>query len=111
MGAVLTIHPMESVAPITSADLADMASHWLGTPPNGYLGQSYGSDVKQLLHTPMASGRANDLIEKFRADVPLANRAGPGGINVYAYDADIDKKVVVFEVAGELVPVPDGGNA
>lgn len=101
---------MQTAAPITSADLADMVGHWLGCPPNGYLGQSYGSDVKQLLHTPMASGRADDLIEKCRADIPLASRVGPGGINVYAYDAAMDRKVVVFEVAGQLVPVPGGAS-
>lgn len=97
---------MQTAAPITSADLGDMVGHWLSCPPNGYLGQSYGSDVKQVLHTPMAAGLVNDMIEKCRADVPLASRLGPGGINVYAYDAAMDKKVVVFEVAGELVPVP-----
>lgn len=101
---------MQTAAPITSADLADMVGHWLGCPPNGYLGQPYGSDAKQILQSPMAAGRADDMIEKCRSDIPLASRLGPGGINVYAYDADMDKKVMVFEVAGELVPVP-GDNA
>lgn len=100
---------MQNAAPITSADLADMVGHWLGCPPNGYLGQSYGSDMKSILQTPMASGRVDDQIEKCRVDVPLASRVGPGGINVYAYDAAMDRKVVVFEVAGALVPVPGGG--
>lgn len=100
---------MQPAAPITSADLADMVGHWLGTGPNGYLGQGYGSDVKQVLQSPMASGRADDLVEKCRQDIPLASRLGPGGINVYAYDEAMDRKVIVFEVAGEVVPVP-GGN-
>lgn len=99
---------MQTAAPITSTDLADMVGHWLGTPPNGYLGQSYGSDPKAPLQSPMAAGVWDDMVEKCRADIPLAGRMGPGGINVYAYDADIDRKVVVFEVAGELVPVPGG---
>jgi hypothetical protein len=105
-GALPTMRGMDNPVAITAADAADMVGHWLGTPPNGYLGQGYGSDVKQILQTPMAAGLADDLIEKCRADIPLASRLGPGGINVYAYDADIDKKVVVFEVAGQLVPVP-----
>ena len=105
-----TILLMQTAAPITSADAAGMVSHWLTCPPNGYLGQPYGSDVKQVLHTPMAAGRIDDQIEKCRADIPLVSRLGPGGINVYAYDAGMDKKVMVFEVAGELVPVL-GGNA
>lgn len=99
---------MQPAARITSGDLSEMASHWLGCPPNGYLGQSYGSPIKDHLQSPMAAGVWDDMIEKFKFDVPLAQRLGAGSINVYAYDADIDRKVVVFEVAGELVPVPGG---
>ncbi|MCA0214705.1 MAG: hypothetical protein LCH79_16195 [Proteobacteria bacterium] len=101
---------MQTTAPITSADLSKMVGHWLGCPPNGYLGQGYGSDVKQILHSPMTAGYADDLISKCRQDVPLAQRVGAGAINLYTYDAGLDRKVVVFEVAGELVTVPGGAQ-
>lgn len=90
---------------ITSRDIAAMTSHWLGTPPNGYLGSSYGADVKSLLQTPMAAGLADGLIAKCRQDVPILLSAPPDMVNVYAYDAELDRKVIKFEIAGELLDV------
>lgn len=82
-----------------------MVQHWLRCPPNGYLGSGYGSDVKSLLQTPMAAGLADDLIAKCREDVPLLRAAPDGTVNVYAFDEAMDRKVVRFEVGGELVDV------
>lgn len=82
-----------------------MVEHWLGCPPGGYLGQSYGSEVKSILQTPMAAGLADGLIAKCRQDIPLLSIASPGALNVYAYDIDIDKKAIVFEVAGNEILV------
>lgn len=102
---------------ITSRDVAGMVEHWLRCPPNGYLGSGYGSDVKALLHTPMASGLADDLIAKARQDVPMLRLSPDGMVNVYAFDEDMDRKVIRFEVGGELLDVtgekfaPDTGGA
>lgn len=93
---------METPVQFTARDLSSMVGHWLSTPPNGYLGQSYGSDVKAILQTPMSAGLANGLIAKCKTDVPLARS---GNVNVFSYDTDIDKKAIVFEVAGEIVSV------
>lgn len=82
-----------------------MASHWLGCPPNGYLGSRYGAPVKDMLQTPLQSGAADDLITKFQSDVPLAKRAPSGAINVYAYAEGNDTQNVVFEVMGNLIPI------
>ena len=82
-----------------------MVEHWRGCPPGGYLGSDYGSDVKSLLHTPMASGLADSLIEKCKADVPLLSVAPPGSVNIGMYDLDIDKRAIVFDVSGELIEV------
>lgn len=98
---------MDNIARITAHDLKDMVTHWLGCPPGGYLGSDYGSDIKALLHTPMAAGLADGLIDKCRQDVPLLSKAATGAVNVYAYDdpTAIDRKVIVFDVAGELINV------
>jgi hypothetical protein len=96
---------MQNDARITSADLSSMTEHWLGCPPGGYLGQSYGSEVKSLLQTPMAAGLADGLIAKCRQDIPLLSLAAPGALNVYAYDLDFDKRAIVFEVAGNEILV------
>jgi len=90
---------------ITSRDVAGMVGHWLGCRPNGYLGSGYGSDVKSLLQTPMSAGLADGLIAKCRQDVPLLLTAPPDMVNVYAYDEDFDRKVIKFEVGGELLDV------
>ena len=90
---------------ITSRDIAGMVGHWLRCPPNGYLGSGYGSDVKSLLHTPMAAGLADDLIAKCRQDVPLLRAAPDGMVNIYAFDEAMDRKVIRFEIGGELVDV------
>lgn len=82
-----------------------MVQHWLRCPPNGYLGSGYGSDVKSLLQTPMATGLADDLIAKCRQDVPLLRAAPDGTVNVYAFDESLDRKVIRFEVGGEMVDV------
>lgn len=55
-----------STTNITAHDVSGMVEHWLGCPPNGYLGMRYGSDVKSLLQTPMATGLADSLIAKAR---------------------------------------------
>lgn len=95
---------METTVPINKRDLSAMVGHWVGCPPNGYLGQPYGCDPKEILQTPMAAGLADGLIAKCKVDVPLANSAS---VNVYSYDKDIDKKAIVFEVAGEEINVED----
>lgn len=108
-GALRRMGSMKNRAQIEAADLSGMVAHWLGCPPGGYLGSDYGSDVKALLQTPMASGLADSLIAKCRVDVPLLTQAPPGTVNVGYYDLDIDKRAIVFEVAGELIDVGNQG--
>lgn len=82
-----------------------MVEHWLGCPPRGYLGSSYGSDVKSLLQTPMAAGLADDLVRKCQTDIPLVSGLPDGGLDVTLYDTDIDRKVIVFGIAGRQISV------
>lgn len=90
---------------LTPQDISDDVTHWLGCPPNGYLGSDYGSDVKSLLMMPMASPAADDLISKMRLDIPLLSLAPPGAVSVSSMDADIDKKVILIEVLGQVISV------
>lgn len=96
---------------ITARDVTDMVRHHLGCPIDGYLGSGYGSDLKSLLQTPMASGLADGVIAKAKQDVPLLETAAPGSVNVYMQDLGMDKKGLFFEVAGELVPMDSGTTA
>lgn len=93
---------MENTAQAIVHSIPGQVEHWLGCPVNGYLGQDYGSPVKDMLQTPMSSGLANDIIGKAKLDVPVL-KGFPGRVNVYAYDIDMDKKGLVFEVPGAIL--------
>lgn len=90
---------------ITKRDVSGMVGHWLATPVGAYLGSFYGSDLKSVLQNPMGAGVVDGQIAKLRVDVPLVNQLPAGSVNVYAYDADIDKKALVFDIGGELLDV------
>ena len=90
---------------LTKRDVSAMVGHWLATPVGGFLGSFYGSDLKSVLQNPMGAGVADGQIAKLRVDVPLINQLPAGTVNVYAYDADIDKKGLVFDIGGELLDV------
>jgi len=57
---------------ISAQDIQAMVSHWLNTPPNGYLGSNYGADPQSLLQNPMSAGIGDAFIEDARG------RAGAG---------------------------------
>ena len=82
---------------ITATDIQDQVRHNLNTPPNGYLGSDYGSDVKSMTQTPQSSGVANSFISKLKTDVPLTAATG---VNVYAENQGVDKKKLYVEVSG-----------
>ena len=51
---------------ITAQDIQRMITHWLQTPPNGYLGSDYSGDAKSLLQKALHSGVADAFIEKMK---------------------------------------------
>lgn len=90
---------------LTPQDIADDVTHWLGCPPNGYMGSDYGSDVKSLLMTPMSSPAADDLLTKMRLDIPLLSVAPPGTVTVSSSDVGFDRKAILIEVMGQVISV------
>lgn len=93
--------------PITGNDIQDMVSHWLHTPVNGYLGSSYGQDIKALLHRPQADGAPEALLQKLRVDVPVLQALPSGAINLYSVQTPPDRLDLVIEVAGQAITVPE----
>ncbi len=73
------------------ADLIDvlkieqMIDHWLGTPPNGYLGSSYGADLPSLLQKPLShvTIEADKFLAKMKQDIPILNALPAGSVNIY----------------------------
>ena len=80
-----------------------MIRHWIATPPNGYLGSSYGSDLKAMLQTPLRTGIADAVLSKLRADIPLVAALPRSALNIYAVDEGPDKRVIYIEVAGQMI--------
>lgn len=92
---------------IDSRELSGMIEHWIGTPPNGYLGSGYGADPKSLLQQPMSSGLGDQFIDKLATDVPLIGGMPAGAVNVYFQQIDKEKKRLLIEVADSLVTVDE----
>lgn len=90
---------------ISKKDIIDMIQHWLATPPNGYLGDGYGADLKSLLQSPMTYGIADALLAKMRIDIPLVAALPSSALNVYAVDEGPDKRIIYIDVAGETIPL------
>lgn len=88
-------------------DVQSMVDHWLHTPVNGYLGSSYGQDVKALLQNPQAAGLADDFLAKLRTDVPMLAVLPPGTTNLYGIETPPDRLDLVIEVAGTALPIPE----
>ena len=95
------------MATITGNDIQDMVSHWLYVPVNGYLGSSYGQDIKALLHRPQADGAPEALLQKLRVDVPVLQALPSGAINLYSVQTAPDRLDLVIEVAGQAITVPE----
>ena len=89
---------------LTPEHIQAMVTHWLSTPPNGYLGSSYGSDVASLLQTPTRSGQADALIAKMKKDIPALGALPSGTINVYMERIGNDKVKLLIQVGDVVIP-------
>lgn len=92
---------------VDSQELSGMVEHWLGTPPNGYLGSGYGSELKALLQQPNSAGLGDQFIDKLAEDVPLVGALPAGAVNVYFQQRDRESKQLLIEVADKLVTVDE----
>jgi hypothetical protein len=90
---------------ITAQDLQGMVSHWLGCPPNGYLGSGYGSGVQDLLQTPLSGPGADALVSKLREDIAIMGQLPQGALSVLTEESGPDKLSIFFQVVDALVPV------
>jgi hypothetical protein len=96
---------------ITADDLQAMVTHWLGTPPNGYLGSGYGSGVRDILQQPMSAGGADALIAKLRSDIAIMGELPQEALNLYSTPSPPDRVDLFFEVAGNFIRLDADGSA
>lgn len=86
---------------IESGDVKAMVTHWLNTPPNGYFGQGYGADVRNLLLRDLSQDNADALLKKLRRDIPLLNQLSDDQLSITTTQADFDK-LYVYLVIGTI---------
>lgn len=83
-----------------------MVRHWLETPPEGYLGSPYGSDVKSLLQRPQTDDQAlSQFIEKMYVDLPILSILPAGAVRVWTESLGVDRVALRLDVVGELITV------
>lgn len=85
---------------INADDIQRMITHWLSTPPNGYLGSDYGSDAKSLLQKALHSGIADAFIEKMKKDLPILSVIPQENIALYSVPEPPDKLRLFIAIAG-----------
>lgn len=90
---------------ITTNDIQDMVSHWLSTPPYGYLGSDYGSDKESLVQNPEGTGVTDDFFAKMRTDVPIITVMPSGTVRLIVTDTAPDKQTLQIDIAGQQVTV------
>lgn len=97
---------MPETPQITPEDISAMVRHWLGTPPEGYLGSPYGADAKALLQRPQNDTQAlPQFIEKMYRDLPVLSVLPDGAVNVWTEAVGADRLALYIDVAGELITV------
>lgn len=92
-------------ATITTSDIHLMVRHWLNTPAGSYLGSSYGSNVADLLQSPLSGIGADAVIAKMVSDIPVLSVLPDGAINIYAAQTDVDSVELVIEIAGQTISI------
>jgi hypothetical protein len=92
-------------AAITPSDIHLMVRHWLNTPAGAYLGSGYGSNVKDLLQSPLSGQVADSIIAKLVADIPVLSVLPDGAINIYGVPSGLDTLDLVIEIAGQTISI------
>lgn len=93
---------------LNATDLTEMTTHWLGCPVGGYLGSSYGSDIKDMLQRPMGSAFANKALAKLREDIPIIGALPASSLNIYAEQDGPERMNIAFDIAGSWVRLDSG---
>ncbi len=91
------------MAKMSPEDLRGMVQHWLKTPPNGYLGSSYGSDPKSLLQQPLSAGLGDAFIDKMREDIQVLQQMEPDATNVFFNSISKEEKQLLIQVLDQMI--------
>lgn len=94
--------------PTTAEDIQAMVTHWLGSPPNAYLGSSYGANLDGLVQSAMSTAAADAVIAKLRDDIPVLAQLPPDQVELLGEQVGPDQIRLAIGVAGSVVLVNPG---
>ena len=86
---------------IEGNQIETMIKHWLNTPPNGYFGQSYGADVRNMLLRELTSDNADMLLKKVRVDIPILNQLDESQLSISVDTVEHDQ-LYVYLLIGNI---------
>lgn len=84
-----------------------MILHWLGTPPNGYIGVSYGRNLHELLFHPLSEDNADTLLSWIKEDIPVLRNLTSDQLSIVSKTIDNDKKQFYIKIGKVLVQIQD----
>lgn len=90
-----------STKTLSGREVVEMTTHWTETPMNGYLGSSYGQNIKSFLQQPQSDVVANNFIQKLREDVPVLTVLPSNAVSLYAVPKGLDRSEVYLNVSGQ----------
>lgn len=83
---------------INRSEILGMIDHWLRTPPNGYVGSSYGAPLEELLLYSQSTNIADNFINKMKSDLPILSQLNSTQFSIYTEEIGFEKKIVYFQV-------------
>lgn len=83
-----------------------MIEHWLNTPPNGYIGVTYGRNLREILFKPMTEDSANTLMDWMLEDMPILKQLSDEDFRIVEQDDGHDKKRFFIKLTTILIEIP-----
>ena len=86
-------------------DIKRMIEHWLATPPNGYVGVTYGRNPKELRNRPMDDDTADTLLQWMREDMPILKQLSDNDLSVAHEEVNFETKQFYIQIGEILIPI------
>lgn len=93
-----------------ASTIRNMINHWLGTPPNGYFGQGYGSDTRSLLLRELSANSADQLLAQLRQQIPILNQLNDDQLSIHEETSGFDTKRIYLSIGNIDILLDDNTN-
>lgn len=90
---------------IDQTRVAKMIEHWLGTPPNGYYGLSYGADIMPLLMQPLSKPVADQFMQKMKQDIPVLEKLSANTLSLFSENIAFEQKRIYIQLGQIAIEV------